>query len=46
MRAVLIAALIGFVGQTGEALAYPCKTNYYVNSAGHPVHSPSCGRNR
>jgi hypothetical protein len=44
MRAVLLAALIfGFAGQTGEALAYPCKTSYYRNSAGHLVHSPSCG---
>jgi hypothetical protein len=39
MRALLIAALIaGFAGQAGEALAYPCKTSYYRNSAGHWVH--------
>jgi hypothetical protein len=45
VRVVLVAALIvGFAGQTSEALAYPCKTNYYVNSSGHLVHSPSCGR--
>jgi hypothetical protein len=47
MKAVLVAAaliVVGFAGQTREAPAYPCKTSYYLNSAGHWVHSPSCGR--
>ena len=44
-RQVLAAVLlIGFAGQSGEALAYACNSNYYANSSGHLVHSPSCGR--
>ena len=45
MRVLLTGALIvGFASQTGELLAYECNNNHYVNSSGHLVHSPSCGR--
>ena len=45
MKLLLAAALvIGFAAQTGEALAYACNNNYYVNSSRHLVHSPSCGQ--
>jgi predicted RNA-binding Zn-ribbon protein involved in translation (DUF1610 family) len=45
MKFLLATALvIGFAGQSGEALAYTCNDNYYVNSSGHLVHSPSCGQ--
>ena len=44
MRCLLAAALaISLAGQVGPALAYACNNNYYVNSSGHLVHSPSCG---
>jgi predicted RNA-binding Zn-ribbon protein involved in translation (DUF1610 family) len=44
MKFLLATALvIGFAGQPGEALAYACNNNYYVNSSGNLVHSPSCG---
>jgi predicted RNA-binding Zn-ribbon protein involved in translation (DUF1610 family) len=45
MKFFLAAALvIGFAGQPGDAIAYDCNNNHYVNSSGHLVHSPSCGR--
>jgi hypothetical protein len=45
VKFLLAAALvIGFAGQPGEAFAYACNNNYYVNSSGHVVHSPPCGR--
>jgi len=34
-HAALTALVIGFAGQPGEALAYACNNNYYVNSYGH-----------
>jgi hypothetical protein len=37
------ALVICFAAQTGKALAYACSNNYYVNSSGHVVHSPTCG---
>ena len=40
--AVLVLAAL--TGQTREAAAYACNNRYYVNSSGHLVHSPSCGR--
>ena len=44
MRWLPAAALvIGLAGQAGEAFAYTCNDNHYVNSSGHWVHSPSCG---
>jgi hypothetical protein len=44
MKFLLAAALVmELVGQSGDALGYACNNNYYVNSSGHPVHSPSCG---
>jgi hypothetical protein len=44
MKPLLAAALvICFAAQCGKALAYVCNNNYYVNSTGHLVHSPSCG---
>jgi hypothetical protein len=43
MRVLLAAGLaICFATQTGKAFAYACNDNYYVNSSGHLVHSPSC----
>jgi predicted RNA-binding Zn-ribbon protein involved in translation (DUF1610 family) len=45
MKSLLAAALvICFAAQSGKALAYACNNNYYVNSSGHLVHSPSCGQ--
>jgi predicted RNA-binding Zn-ribbon protein involved in translation (DUF1610 family) len=42
--AALAAALVTcLAGQVDQALAYACNNNYYVNSSGHLVHSPSCG---
>jgi hypothetical protein len=38
-----VAFVIGLAAQTGNALAYNCNDNHYVNSSGHVVHSPSCG---
>jgi hypothetical protein len=47
MKVLLAAALaIFFAAQTGKAFAYACNNNYYVNSSGHFVHSPSCGEER
>ena len=44
MRCLLAAALVTcLAGQVSQALAYTCNNNYYVNSSGHVVHSPSCG---
>jgi hypothetical protein len=43
MRALwVIFVLAALAGQTREATAYDCNNNYYVNSSGHVVHSPSC----
>ena len=41
----LVAAtlVICFAAQPSKAFAYACNNNYYVNSSGHVVHSPSCG---
>ena len=36
--------IICFAAHSGKALAYACNNNYYVNSTGHLVHSPSCGQ--
>ena len=45
MKSLLAAALvICFAAQSGKALADVCNNNYYVNSSGHLVHSPSCGQ--
>ena len=45
MKSLLAAALvILFAAQSGKALAYACNNNYYVNSSGHVLHSPSCGQ--
>ena len=47
MKVLLAAALvIFFAAQNGKAFAYACNNNYYVNSSGHFVHSPSCGEER
>jgi predicted RNA-binding Zn-ribbon protein involved in translation (DUF1610 family) len=47
MKVLLAAALAIFLAaQTGKAFAYACNNNYYVNSSGHFVHSPSCGEER
>jgi hypothetical protein len=44
MRCLLAAALVAcLAGQASQALAYTCNNNYYVNSTGHLVQSPSCG---
>jgi predicted RNA-binding Zn-ribbon protein involved in translation (DUF1610 family) len=44
MKSLLAAALvICFAAHSGKALAYACNKNYYVNSSGRLVHSPSCG---
>jgi Protein of unknown function (DUF3761) len=43
MRCLLATALlIGLTAQPGEALAFACNNNHYVNSSGHLVHSPTC----
>jgi hypothetical protein len=45
MKSLLAAAVvILFAAQSGKALAYACNNNYYVNSSGHVLHSPSCGQ--
>ncbi len=45
MRALLaLLAFLAVAGQSGEAAAYACNNRHYVNSSGHIVHSPSCGR--
>ena len=45
MRTVLLVAILcGVFGQVRAAHAYPCNDRHYVNSSGHDVHSPSCGR--
>ena len=36
--------VICFAAQCGKAVAYACNNNYYVNSSGHVLHSPSCGQ--
>jgi predicted RNA-binding Zn-ribbon protein involved in translation (DUF1610 family) len=44
MRCLLAVALVTcLTGQVSPAHAYTCNNNYYVNSSGHVVHSPSCG---
>ncbi len=44
MKFLFAAALaVGLDGQMTEALGYACNNNYYVNSSGRLVHSPSCG---
>jgi hypothetical protein len=44
MRRVLETVfVISLAAQTGNALAYSCNNNRYMNSAGHVIHSPSCG---
>jgi predicted RNA-binding Zn-ribbon protein involved in translation (DUF1610 family) len=44
MRCLFAAALVAcLTAQVNQALAYACNNNYYVNSSGHVVHSPSCG---
>jgi hypothetical protein len=45
MRIVMIIAIFcGVFGQVRDANAYACNNRHYVNSSGHVVHSPSCGR--
>jgi hypothetical protein len=45
MRTVMIIAILcGVFGQVRDANAYACNNRHYVNSSGHVVHSPSCGR--
>ena len=45
MRTVMIIAILcGIFGQVRDAHAYACNNRHYVNSSGHDVHSPSCGR--
>jgi hypothetical protein len=39
-----LMALLALAGQTSAAAAYACNNWHYVNSSGHVVHSPSCGR--
>lgn len=44
MKFLLAAVLaISFAGEIGEAIAYECNDNHYVNRDGDEVHSPSCG---
>ena len=44
MRCLFAAALMTCLAvQVNQAHAYTCNNNYYVNSSGHLVHSPSCG---
>ena len=44
MKFLLAAVLAeGLAGKSGEVLGYACNNNYYVNSSGYLVHSPSCG---
>jgi hypothetical protein len=40
----LILMCFSLVAFANSALAYSCNGNHYVNSSGHLVHSPSCGR--
>jgi Protein of unknown function (DUF3761) len=43
MRFLLeVALVISFAALSGNALAYSCNNNHYVNSDNHLVHSPSC----
>jgi hypothetical protein len=45
MRTVMIITILcGVFGQVRDANAYACNNRHYVNSSGHVVHSPSCGR--
>jgi Protein of unknown function (DUF3761) len=41
---VMVAFVAGFWCQIDKALAFACNNKHYVNSSGHVVHSPSCGR--
>jgi hypothetical protein len=44
MKFLLAAVLaVSFAGEIGEAIAYECNDNHYVNRDGDEVHSPSCG---
>jgi len=44
MKFLLAAVLaISLAGEIGEAIAYECNDNHYVNRDGDEVHSPSCG---
>ena len=38
---IALSVLIVVAGQTRDR-AHDCNNNYYVNSSGHVVHSPSC----
>jgi hypothetical protein len=45
MRCLFAAAFVtGVAWQVSPGLAYTCNNNYYVNSSGHLVHLPSCGK--
>ena len=45
MRAICaLTAMLMLVLPTSQAEAYACNNRHYVNSSGHVVHSPSCGR--
>jgi hypothetical protein len=47
MRAIIaLSLLFAVTGQTREAAAFACNSNYYVNSSGHVVHSPSCDQEK
>jgi hypothetical protein len=39
-----IPVLSTILGQISVADAYTCNNREYVNSSGHVIHSPSCGR--
>jgi hypothetical protein len=40
---LLTMALLILTAPSQTAFAYACNQNYYTNSSGHHVHSPSCG---
>jgi hypothetical protein len=43
MKSLLAAAfVVCCAAQCGKALAHACNNNYYVNSSGRVLHSPSC----
>jgi predicted RNA-binding Zn-ribbon protein involved in translation (DUF1610 family) len=45
LRLLGVAAVVAaFAMQPEKAFAYACNNDYYVNSSGHLVHSPSCGK--
>ncbi len=41
---LIIAAFVALTSLATKAEAYACNNRHYVNSSGHVVHSPSCGR--